>query len=361
MIILLQWLLIVGLATSVWGQEKGWEKEWNRILAAAKKEGKVVVAGPPNPVVRRELPPAFQARFGIPVEYIGRRSSQTAAKVRTERRVGVNTVDVFFSGINTSIYIHEGKMNDPIKPILILPEVVDPSKWKKGKLWFTDPEERYILRLLNYTNTVLFINTDYVKPEEFKSVKDLLNPKWKGKMSAFDPTVRGGGIATAAMFLELGEQFARRLYIDQQPIISRNTRQLADWLGRGTYPVSLDGSSSRVKRMQAQGIPVSNIYSFPEVGGRTTAGTGMVLLVNRAPHPNAARVFINWIASKEGLEVYARAYGHAVTRNDINEISFLPPEEIPSPELNYRVGDTWSAIKDQKKVISLMKEILKSR
>ena len=352
---------ILALATApAWGQEKGWEKEWNEILAAAKKEGKVVVAGRPNSVVRRELPHAFRARFGIPLEYIGRRSSGTVSKVMMERRSGLYTVDAFFGGTNTTFILYQGKALDSVREVLILPDALNPSRWKKGKVWFIDPEDKYILRLLYYKSAVLFINTRYVKPEEIKSARDLLSPKWKGKISAFDPTVRGSG--TAMMFLhQLGEEFVKRLYVDQRPIISRKTRQLSDWLGRGTYPISLDGSTATVKQMQAEGIPVMNIWNVSDLPGRTTAGTGVVVLVNRAPHPNAARVFVNWIASKEGLEVYARAYGHATTRNDIDEASFLPVEEIPRPGVKYLDVEQRINVVEKERVRSFMKRLLESR
>jgi iron(III) transport system substrate-binding protein len=341
-------------------QDRGWEKDWNEALAAARKEGTVVVAGPPNPIVRQELPAKFRARFGIALEYIGRRPGETASKVLVERPLGLYTVDAFLCGGNTAILLHQQKVLDPVKPTLLLPDVVDPSKWKKGKPWFLDPEKQFILRLLDYHSAVLYINTRYVKPEEIKSARDLLNPKWKGKISAFDPTVRGGGTETAGTYLQLGEEFVRRLYVDQQATISRNTRQLADWLGRGAYPISLDGSGAEVRQMQREGIPVVQLYSLPDVAGKTTAGTGYVVLMNRAPHPNAARVFLNWIGSKEGLEVYARAYGHSTTRSDINEASFLPPEEIPRAGVNYFDTDDFSWwLVDQEKVRAVMRRLLK--
>ena len=90
-------LLIFFLAMPVWAQEIGWEKEWNKTLAAAKKEGKVVVQGPADSAARREIPAKFQARFGIPVEYISGRSSQMAARLRMERRARHFTIDVYMS------------------------------------------------------------------------------------------------------------------------------------------------------------------------------------------------------------------------------------------------------------------------
>ena len=69
-------------------QTKAGDKEWNAVVEAAKKEGKVVVAGSPDPVMRNDVIPKFTARYGIPVEFIAGRSSQIAARVETERGVG---------------------------------------------------------------------------------------------------------------------------------------------------------------------------------------------------------------------------------------------------------------------------------
>ena len=69
-------------------QTKG-DEEWQEILNAAKKEGKVVVAGSPDPVMRNEIIPKFTARYGIPVEFIAGRSSQIVARVKTERSAGI--------------------------------------------------------------------------------------------------------------------------------------------------------------------------------------------------------------------------------------------------------------------------------
>ncbi len=361
MVLALQFLLLICFAVPAWGQKGGWEEKWNGILAAARKEGKVVVGGNPVPDLRRDLPAAFRAKFGVPIEYIGRRGSQVVAQLRVERRAGFNTVDVMLTGMGTAaIILYPEKMLDPLKPVLILPEVVDPSKWKKGKLWFVDPEEEYVLRLLNYINPVLNINTRYVKPDGFKSIKDLLNPKWKGKISAFDPTLPGRGTNTAAfLYAQLGEGFVKRLYVDQKPIFSRSSRQIVDWLARGIYPISLDGGQARVKRMHREGFPVMNVYNLPDFPGSVTAGQGAVVLMNKAPHPNAARVFINWLASKEGLEVYARAHKHPTTRNDIDELSFLGSEEIPRPNVSYFDDSNWEFTVTQKeKVRWRMKAIL---
>src|SRR5713226_2153228 len=90
------------LAAPAWAQGKGWVKEWNAPLAAAKKEGSVVVAGSPDPVMRGEIIPKFMSRFGIPVEFIAGRSSQIVARVATERSAGIYSIDVYLSGPDTT-------------------------------------------------------------------------------------------------------------------------------------------------------------------------------------------------------------------------------------------------------------------
>jgi hypothetical protein len=114
-----------------------------------------------------------------------------------------------------------------IRPLLILPEVLDGSKWKRGSLWFMDPEQQYVLRLVSSELEQLSINTKQVKPADLRTARDLLDPKWRGRIATQDPTVPGTGSNHAAeLYVQLGEAFAKALYVDQKPAISRDERQL---------------------------------------------------------------------------------------------------------------------------------------
>ena len=176
-------------AAPLFAQTKASDKEWQEVVNAAKKEGKVVVAGSPDPVMRNEILPKFKERFGFAVEFLAGRSSEITARVKTERGAGIYGIDVFLSGPDTTATTLYGeKMIDPIRPLLVMPEVADNSKWKRGKVWFVDPEDKYVVRPFSSVATMLFINTDVVKPDEMRSAKDLLNSKWRGKISAEDPT-----------------------------------------------------------------------------------------------------------------------------------------------------------------------------
>jgi len=363
--------MTVGLAASVFllsllliapglAQEKGWEQKWDQWVSAAKKEGKVVFAAAPDPLMRKHIPEKFTARFGINVEYLAGRSNEMTARLRTERQSGVFSVDVVTAGVQTmATSLYAEKMLDPLKPLLILPEVVDGAKWKKGQPWFIDPEAQYILRLFNTASSLFFINTRFVQPAEMKSVKDLLEPKWKGKISVFDPTDPGTGSNTAAaLYVQFGEPFLRALFIDQKPVFSRDKRQMKDWLARGTYPISFGARGEEVDRLQKEGFPI--VKAAPaDVMEVVSAASGLLASINRAPHPNAARVFLNWLASKEGAEVFSRAQLHATTRTDVDE-SFLPADIVPQRGVKYFDSYDWEfTLSTKEKVRNLLAKLLK--
>lgn len=329
-------LLILASLSSVAGaQEKGWESEWGRLIAEAQREGKVVVMGSADPVVRKELPAVFKGKFGVSLEYIGGRGGDNLSRLRMERRAGAYTVDVVMAGLTNMVEYYDESFLDPLLPALILPEVLDPSKWKKKKLWFVDPKERYVLRLYNYISSgMLYLNRQQVPAGSFKSVQELLDPRWKGKISSMDPTVSGPGQAEATRFyLQLGEDFVRRLYLEQKPVFSRDKRQIVDWLARGTYPVSISAETEFVVELQKQGLPV-DMVALPDAPGTLTAGNGLLALMNRAPHSNAARLLVNWLASKEGMQLLGRARQKPTTRSDIDE-SYAVSWEVPAPGVSY--------------------------
>jgi iron(III) transport system substrate-binding protein len=320
--------------------------DWDKLVAEARKEGKVVIIGPPDPEARENIPKAFKAKYGITVEYLGGRSSDTAARLRTERASGVYTVDAALSGMLTmaSIFYAE-KMLDPVRPALIDPDVTDGRKWKSGKLWFIDPEDQYILRLFSTRTAMFYLNTNQVKPEEIQSAEDLISAKFKGKIITSDPTLPGIGSMDAARFyIQFGEDYVKKLYLDQKMMVSRDRRQIGDGLARGAYPIALGAEDEEMERLQKEGFPIHRVYSLKGMFDVVSPSVGHVALFNNAPHPNAAKLFVNWIASKEGLEVYSRARGGAPTRNDIDAAAYLPAEMIPKPGVEYFDSYNWNFV-----------------
>jgi iron(III) transport system substrate-binding protein len=355
-------LVALVLAPAAWAQSP--ENSWDELVAAAKKEGKVVVSGPPSQELRQAMPAAFKERFGVTLEYLGGRGNDVATRLRAERRAGLYTVDAILAGSQTmaTILYREG-MLDPLRSGLVLPEVTDGAHWKKGSLWFSDPDAQFVLRLCNTLTSTLAINTHAVRPDDLHSMQDLLDPRWKGKIAFQDPTLPGSGSNQAAqLYIQFGEEFFKRLYIDQKPVITRDTRQLTDWLVRGSYPVAFGAVDGEVEKLRKDGFPVLPLYSLSDWPGTTTAGFGQVAQLSHEPHPNAAKLFVNWIASKEGSEILARALNVVPARNDIDEASFLPPELIPRPGVAYFDTFDWQFTVTKKEEVRLrMKELMQAR
>ncbi|HLQ33353.1 MAG TPA: extracellular solute-binding protein [Chloroflexota bacterium] len=314
---------------------------WDDLVAAAKKEGKVVISGPPDPETRAKLPPAFKDKFGIELEYLGGNSSQLAARIESERAANQYSIDASVGGSDTFFGTFLAKKwLDPLKPALVLPDVTDSSKWKAGSVWFRDPDKNTILQLFNTVQPMLTLNLEMMKPSDIPNADALLDPKWKGKLCAYDPSVNGAGIAIAsAIYVAKGEDYATKLYKGQNVALSRDYQQVADWVAQGSYPIAFAATLNYLDKYIKSGVKVAQSGSaeLPELPDSSSAlggGFGDLGIWNRAPHPNAARVFANWIASKEGLTIYSQTQQQVPARTDIDP-TWLPSYLVPKPNVKY--------------------------
>jgi iron(III) transport system substrate-binding protein len=349
----------------------GWEQQWNAVQAAARQEGTVVVLGPPTQELRRRLPEAFQQRFGIPVEYTGQASGDFSARLASERSAGIYSADVVISGSNSMYEVLAGRgqiengvmgMLAPLRPVLLLPEVLDTSKYRMGKLIFMDPADKYVYRMNNTTNRTITLNTDIVRPSDIQSWYDVLKPEYRGRIVTYDPTIPGAGTNQASeLYQKLGADFIRRLYVDQQPFVSRDHRQNADLLARGTYPIALSLQQQEVGRLADDGFPVHAIPNPPESPDSLSAGFGHLGFVDRAPHPNAAKLFINWLLSREGQQIWEDAQQQVSVRNDLDD-SVVPAAWIPQPGVEYFDENAWEFTLDvQPKIREEIRTIMGAR
>src|SRR5919202_3208443 len=309
---------------------------WDALVAAAKNEGKVVVSGPPDPGASTKIPEAFKQRFGLDVEYLAGNSSQLASRIQGERAAGQYTMDVSLSGSDTvyGTFLPNGWL-EPLKPNLVLPEVVEGSNWRTGEPWFRDPEKRMVLQVFNTASPYLLtINTSLVSPEELTDSSALIDPKWQGKIGAYDPSVNGAGIAIAsAIYVTKGRDYATQLYQGQKAALSRDYSQVADWVAHGSYPIVLGVTHQYLVQYIQAGIPI-NEMNLPDIPQVTGGGFGLVNLWNNAPHLNAERVFANWIASREGMTLYGQIDGEVPVRNDIDP-TWVPADQVPKQGVSY--------------------------
>jgi ABC-type Fe3+ transport system substrate-binding protein len=168
-----------------------------------------------------------------------------------------------------------------------------------------------------------------------RGAKDLLNAKWTGKIASEDPNASGSGSNSSVHFYtQLGPDFVKKLYVDQKPVISRDRRQLTDWLARGTYPICLTCRADDVRELKKEGFKLEEVYELSDMQNRVNSAPFLLTLANKAPHPNAARVFTNWLAGREALDIYSHGYDAATLRTDVDE-SFLDPRTVPRPGVTY--------------------------
>ncbi|HXV79206.1 MAG TPA: extracellular solute-binding protein [Candidatus Binatia bacterium] len=305
-----------------------WEQEWEKTLEAAKKEGQVTVyiAG------YEAVLPDFQKDYpDIKLVAVAARGSDLVQRLSAERRAEKYLADVYSAG-GGSLYriLYLGKMLDPIKPALILPEITDPTKWYQQKHHYSDPEEQYIF---NYVGSATYggigYNTELVDPKEFKSYWDLLDAKWKGKIIARDIRTPGPGSGNARFFFhhpELGAPFIRKLFGEMDITLFRDYRQGPDWLAVGKYAICF---SCDVDVLKQQGLPVETIGPnvFKE-GGAMVQQFGSLTMVNKAPHPNAAKVFINWLLSRRGQIALQKRLANGESPADSLRID-IPKDDVP--------------------------------
>ena len=106
---------------------------------------------------------------------------------------------------------------------------------------------------------------------------------------------------------ELGAEFIRRLYGEMDVTITQEIRQATDWLGAGKFAICF--FCSEILKAKGQGVPVDEFPTaqWKEVRAISAGNKGSVALLSQPPHPNAARVFINWLLSREGQIALQRA------------------------------------------------------
>jgi iron(III) transport system substrate-binding protein len=293
-----------------------WQIEWDKTVEAAKNEGQLVAGIPASAELRKGITESFKSRFpGIELEVTTSRGPTNASKIAAEHAAGMRYFDLLISGTSTPFNLLNAGILDPVEPLLILPEVKDPKRWFGGHIWL-DNAKRFLYAFQAYQSQNFWYNSTLVKPEEIRSYDDLLNPKWKNKIGYLDPRSAGGGTATWAFFLKIkGEDFLKKLAA-QDMLLSRDQRQLGDSLTKGKVGLTIGLTYYSLAPFIKAGLPIQPLPE-PKEGTYTSCGSGALSVIKAPPHPNATKVFVNWLLSKEGQEIYGKAMGQATRRFDV--------------------------------------------
>lgn len=329
---------------------------WRELISAARQEGRVAVRGAPNPEAREAIPKAFKERFGIEVEWDSSRASDLYSRLEAERLAGLYTMDVVISGNDLADLLQRDWL-EPLKPLLVAPEATDLAAWQNDRLPFVDPTEQYLFQLERAVYGSWVINPQLVDETELRTLEDVFNPKWRGKISVDDPTVSGFGQVNAIyLYVRYGEEAIRRLYVDQAPAFSRDDRQIEDWLARGSHPISFAVAPKNLQQMLEQGLPVKDVGTL---GGTGWVRGPIMVVLKDAPHPNAARLFVNWLASPEGLQAHAYSERLVPARKDVPH-PWLEGIAVPRPGIDYFNADDFTfTIEQRPNIIRRIREVVR--
>ena len=261
-------ITVFGLLAALFGEiasaQTLWQAEWDKTVRAAEVEGQLTLYACCYDYER--VLEGFKKKYPKLKVSTVLSGGQLAARILAERRGDKYLVDVVSSGANTlHDALHKAHALDPIKPALILPEVVDQSKWYDGEHRYIDAERRYIFAFnANSQSGQITYNLKQVNPGEFKSHWDLLNSKWNGKLLSLDPTSFGMGTTLQFYYHhpDLGPPFLKKLYGDMQVTIGRDSRQMTDWLSTGKFPLCIRCNAGSRSRQSGAAATADRLFRY---------------------------------------------------------------------------------------------------
>jgi iron(III) transport system substrate-binding protein len=268
------------------------------LIAAAKKEGKVSFYTAMDLQFAQELGKKFEKQYGIATKVERSGAERVFQRIGQEYSSKIFAVDV----ANTADAAHciIWKRDGWLAPYL--PEDVA-KHYDKA---YYDPDAMHIVTRILVSP--IAYNTNLVKKEDApKSFKDLLDPKWAGKLVKAHPAYSGTIMnATFQIARELGWEYFEKL-AKQKVMQLQSATDTPKKIQLGERAVMVDGAGYLVIRYKESGSPVEIVY--PEEGTPLAGGPSVVF--KSAPNPNAARLFQNWMHSREAQQFlvdWARQY-----------------------------------------------------
>lgn len=313
--------------------------DWEKTIAAAEKEGELNIYGQGRAGVGKAIQAFTQAYPKIRLNFIEGSGSNLAKKIMAEKRAGKHFVDLSVGGGGTMVLVyHKAGLLQPIRPLMLLPEVRDESKWWSQKHLYADPDNRYVFMAQGDGGSGIgAINTNLTKPNDLHSWWDLLQPKWKGKIVMTDPNSAGNIGSWRFLFYspDLGPEYIRRLVTETSLTFASNEHQMMDWVGSGKFNIHVMAKLENTQNARKQGLPVLQVFSDKE-GDTISTGSGHLCVFKEAPHPNAVKVYVNWFLSKDGQLTWQNLTGRNSFRTDIpKDMLTFKDEQVPKEGREY--------------------------
>ena len=335
-------LVTLGVSSALAQTPASWKPQWDKTVSAAKKEGKVVVFGPAGELLRNALVEAFSKSFpDIVFEYVGGRAAEQAMRLKAERDGGVYSVDVFIGGSVTMMELGSYGALERIESAFILPEIKEPKYWRDGRHEFTNPSTRYTVVFTSQPNPPVIYDPKQVNVNEIDELYEILDPKWKGKVVLNDPLPAGpAGSMFRWLWRTLGPDKATdyfRKIRAQAGAVDRDQRRQLEWIAQGKYAWLLAPNNSMLFQLAQRGLKFGILPQFKDYGTHIGTGAGCIALMDRAPHRNAALIFINWFLNRDAQTTWSKVLSLQTRRVDV-PLDHIPPYLIIKPGGNYWVS-----------------------
>jgi iron(III) transport system substrate-binding protein len=329
-------LLAIALALlPAFASAQSWPAERARLAAAAEQEGELIVFCQPNQAVRAFVTKEWEAAFPkVKLSLVVIPAPQFLARIRTERGAGKYLWDLGFSGSVTGFTLAKDGFADPILPELKDPQVNNPAAWGGWDEAFVDLAKTYVLSVQIALKTPVY-NALKIAPERIKveGLKIMFAPDLKDKFIWHDPAIAGGG-QQYAIYLRnrLGDEGLRRFILDQRVRFVSQQHEVVEALARGTHWIGLGPGNARVltEPYIKAGVPVElrTFGNAPELNDVTIGGSTFYVIKDR-PHPNAARLFLNWFLSRDVQEGFAKATEQNTRRTDVASVADADATPVP--------------------------------
>lgn len=276
------------------------DKEIEKLVEGAKKEGKVVYYGSTSTTEASEMLGAFQKKYPFIKPEMYRAGSDTLMeKILIESRTGRHVADVYnLRAFTTTVLVKRGLL---AKHVSRHAQFYRDGFKDKAGYWTSF-----------YQNPATFgYNTKLVSPSEApKDWPDLLDPKWKGQMIMDREESEWYANMLAVMGQEKGRAFMKRLAA-QNIVFRAGHTLMAQLVAAGEHKIGVVLYSPRIELMKASGAALEWARAKPVIAYHYTIG-----IAAHAPNPNSARLFVDYFLSKEGQELLPKL-GRVPVRNDV--------------------------------------------
>jgi iron(III) transport system substrate-binding protein len=269
------------------------------LIEAAKKEREVVFYTTTNLEEAGAMSGRFKAKYPFLDVNINRAEGERiVTKVLQEARAKKSLVDVMQT---PAFYLHALKTRGILGEYSSPEDRFYPRNFKEEKSWTTT----------YYNPYVVLYNTKLVSAQNLpKRYEDLLNPFWKNKMILEKDKIDWFTAMLQILGREKGIRYMRDLS-RQNPMLRIGQTLITQLVAAGEIALQINANAVSVNRLKQRGAPIDWVALGPLPG--LMVGVG---LMSQAPHPAAARLFVDFLLSKEGQQLYQSA-GRLIARSDL--------------------------------------------